>query len=191
MTENDIRTALSDVVRAYPPEMRAVQTRDIPRIAFNIHLSVGDGSPTGCSICDIGGGVGLFAPGCAALGMKSLLIDDFADPINKLLGNAPFMAHNKFGVQVLSRDVIREGIGDIDEKFDVVTTFDSMEHWHHSPKSLFSQVRNSLLRPGGRFVLGVPNCVNLRKRVSVPFGIGKWSQMEEWYEQAVFRSHVR
>jgi hypothetical protein len=47
-----------------------------------------------------------------------------------------------------------------------------MEHWHHSPKRLFRQVSDKLLKPGGRFVLAVPNCVNLRKRLSVPLGVG-------------------
>jgi len=37
----------------------------------------------------------------------------------------------------------------------------------------------------------VPNCVNLRKRLSVPLGIGKWSRMEDWYEEQEFRGHVR
>jgi SAM-dependent methyltransferase len=72
-----------------------------------------------------------------------------------------------------------------------VTTFDSMEHWHHSPKRLFRQVGKQLLKPGGRFVLAVPNCVNLRKRLSVPLGVGKWSSMEDWYQEPEFRGHVR
>jgi hypothetical protein len=33
--------------------------------------------------------------------------------------------------------------------------------------------------------------VNLRKRLSVPFGKGKWSEMRDWYEPAEFRGHVR
>src|SRR5207249_4442450 len=41
------------------------------------------------------------------------------------------------------------------------------------------------------FVLSVPNCVNLRKRLTTPLGIGGWSRMEEWYEEPVFRGHVR
>jgi 2-polyprenyl-3-methyl-5-hydroxy-6-metoxy-1,4-benzoquinol methylase len=191
MTENEIKAVLEEVVLAYPSEMQAAQKNDITRIAFNIHLALGNKLATSSAICDIGGGVGLFAPGCAALGMKALLIDDFSDPINESLGDAPFQVHRKFGVQVMSRDVIRDGVADIDEQFDIVTTFDSMEHWHHSPKKLFSQVRHSLLKSGGRFVLCVPNCVNLRKRLSIPFGVGKWSPMSEWYEQPVFRSHVR
>lgn len=47
------------------------------------------------------------------------------------------------------------------------------------------------LKPGGRFVLGVPNCVNLRKRLTVPLGYGKWSGFDEWYHREMFRGHVR
>jgi len=65
-----------------------------------------------------------------------------------------------------------------------------MEHWHHSPKAFFHRVTRSL-RPGGLFLLCGPNSVNLRKRFSVPFGRSNWSSMEDWYEQQVFRGHVR
>ena len=40
-------------------------------------------------------------------------------------------------------------------------------------------------------MVGVPNCVNLRKRLTVPLGRGKWSPMADWYEQPSFRGHVR
>ena len=134
---------------------------------------------------------------CAALGMNALLVDDFADPVNRRVGDSVFAVHKKYGVRVLSRNVITDGLADISERFDVVTSFDSMEHWHHSPKRLLRQVGDQLLKPGGRFVLGVPNCVNVRKRFSVPLGIGKWSAMEDWYrmqdwyEEPEFRGHVR
>ena len=65
-----------------------------------------------------------------------------------------------------------------------------MEHWHHSPKALFARMMVQL-KPGGLVVIGVPNCVNLRKRITVPLGHGKWTAMEDWYERPVFRSHVR
>src|SRR5215469_5613265 len=191
MNTSEIENVLRDVASLYPSETRSEQYDDVPRVAFNIDLALNGREPSGCSICDIGGGIGLFSTGCAALGMRTLLIDDFADSINKQLGERAFVAHKKLGVRIESRDVIRKGLADIDEQFDVVTTFDSMEHWHHSPKTVFGQIRRSLLQPAGRFVLAVPNCVNLRKRIAVPFGIGKWSDMSEWYEQPVFRSHVR
>jgi hypothetical protein len=33
--------------------------------------------------------------------------------------------------------------------------------------------------------------VNIRKRITIPLGMGKWSPMTEWYEAEVFRGHVR
>jgi SAM-dependent methyltransferase len=182
---------LEDIARSYPSKLIEDQLRDIPRIAFNIRLALNGADPRAMSICDIGGGVGLFSTGCAALGMNALLVDDFADPINRRVGDAVFVVHKKYGVRILSRNVITDGLADISERFDVVTTFDSMEHWHHSPKRLFRQVGDELLKPGGRFVIGVPNCVNLRKRLSVPLGVGKWSSMEDWYQEPEFRGHVR
>jgi SAM-dependent methyltransferase len=187
----NIESKLYAIAHSYPSEMVADQVRDIPRIAFNIRLALGGRDPSGISVCDIGGGVGLFSPGCSTLGMYATLIDDFADPVNRRVGDSPLAVHTQYHVRVISRDVISDGLADIGERFDTVTSFDSMEHWHHSPKALFHQVRDSLLKPSGRFVLGVPNSVNLRKRITVPLGIGKWSPMTEWYEEARFRGHVR
>jgi SAM-dependent methyltransferase len=90
----------------------------------------------------------------------------------------------------MSRDVIAQGVDFPAASFDAITTFDSMEHWHHSPRRLFRQII-AALKPGGTLIIGVPNCVNLRKRITVPLGIGKWSSMSEWYEADVFRGHVR
>ena len=186
-----VEEILEGIARSYQSKFIDDQLRDIPRIAFNIRLALNGADPKAMSICDIGGGVGLFSIGCAALGMSALLVDDFADPINRRVGDTVLVVHKKYNVRILSRNVITDGLADISERFDVVTSFDSMEHWHHSPKRLFRQVGDQLLKPGGRFVLGVPNCVNLRKRLSVPLGVGKWSSMEDWYQEPEFRGHVR
>jgi hypothetical protein len=47
------------------------------------------------------------------------------------------------------------------------------------------------LKPGGLFFLRAPNCVILRKRITVPLGVGKWSSMDEWYEREMFGGHIR
>jgi hypothetical protein len=47
------------------------------------------------------------------------------------------------------------------------------------------------LKPGGLFFLRAPNCVILRKRITVPLGVGKWSSMDEWYERERFGGHIR
>jgi hypothetical protein len=33
--------------------------------------------------------------------------------------------------------------------------------------------------------------VNLRKRLTVPFGRGQWSDFSTWYDEKLFRGHVR
>jgi 2-polyprenyl-3-methyl-5-hydroxy-6-metoxy-1,4-benzoquinol methylase len=184
-----IAEQLKAIADRYPPELVTAQQTDVRRITYNIGL-VTDRVGRDVRVCDVGGGIGLFSVGCAALGMRSTLVDDFRDNVNYEFNDVPERVHKAYGVQVVSCDVIESPPEFADGAFDVVTSFDSMEHWHHSPKGLFHRVLK-WLRPGGLFVLGVPNCVNLRKRLTVPLGIGKWSSMGDWYEQTRFRQHVR
>jgi len=188
-SENSLMGTLQKLLNEYPKDQIAVQRQDIPRIAFHIRLALERVSPKSRSeleILDIGDGVGLFSLGCAACGFKrTVLVDDFNDSVNHKLGDSILDIHRSHGVEIVSRDVIATGIHDIEGRFDIITSFDSMEHWHHSPKRLFHQVIEKLKRGGGGWgvILGVPNCVNTRKRVTVPLGIGKWSPIQEWYER--------
>jgi 2-polyprenyl-3-methyl-5-hydroxy-6-metoxy-1,4-benzoquinol methylase len=180
---------LAEIAMEYPSAMVEDQLQDVDRIAYHIALVQRYGKPGG-RICDIGGGVGLFAPGCAALGYQTTLVDDFNDEINLRSGKGAFVAHARHGVKIISCDVIAEPLEFPENSFDVVTTFDSMEHWHHSPKRLFHMLKKALT-PDGVFIIGVPNCNNLRKRVMTLLGRGHWSEMRFWYEPDVFRAHVR
>ena len=184
-----IRKVLTDLARKYPANMVDGQLIDIPRTMFHIDLmlrAAGDKA----AVCDIGGGVGVFSVACAALGMSATLVDDFQDSINLQEGDNALRLHKELGVTVDSRDVIRDGIPFAPDSFDVITSFDSVEHWHASPKKVFHRLMECL-KPNGTLILGVPNCVNARKRIAVPLGIAQWSSMDVWYEQEVFRGHVR
>lgn len=185
---DDVHAILVDLASQYPPRLRPYAVREVDRQTFHVS-TVRDLAPNG-TVADIGGGMGMFSVGCAATGMNATLIDDFADPSNEQHGDTPLNLHRSHGVKIESRDVLGAGLGLTPNSMDVVTTFDSMEHWHASPKALFAEVREAL-RPGGWFVLGVPNCVSLRKRITVPLGRGKWSTMDAWYERPSFRGHVR
>jgi SAM-dependent methyltransferase len=187
--EHEIARALREVALKYPAGLIEDQLRDVRRVAFHVSLILLS-KGAGASVCDLGGGVGMFPLGCVLAGMEATLVDDFSDPVNFGLAKDIPEQHRKLGVRVVSRDVIEKGIDFAPASFEAVTTFHSMEHWHHSPKALFSRVMDCLV-PGGLFVLGVPNNANLRKRMTVPFGVGSWSSMEEWYEQERFRGHVR
>jgi len=184
-----IKDLLTSLAREYPEELVEIQLNDVARVAFHIGLVL-DRQGADVSVVDIGGGIGLFSAGCAAAGMKTTLIDDFQDEVNTRLGESVFEIHRAHGVEVISRDVVEDSLELASQSIDVVTSFDSMEHWHHSPKRLFRSLTRAL-KPGGLFILGTPNCVNLRKRITVPLGYGKWTAMQDWYERERFRGHVR
>lgn len=180
---------LHAIADEYPAELRAGQHADVPRIAFHLRLVL-DGLDEGAAVCDVGGGVGLFSAGAAALGFRAILVDDFDDAVNRRHGEALLAPHRRRGVEVIRRDVIADGLDLPEASLDAVCTFDSLEHWHHSPRAMLHRCVTSL-RPGGRLVIGAPNAVNLRKRLTVPFGIGQWSGFDEWYGEPTFRGHVR
>jgi 2-polyprenyl-3-methyl-5-hydroxy-6-metoxy-1,4-benzoquinol methylase len=194
LTHEQIFSTLDELAGKYPQSVVGIQKRDIPRIAFHISAAIAAAPRKKLrelTICDIGGGMGLFSVGCAALGFgKVILVDDFRDRSNQIAGDGVLELHRSKGVEIHCRDIIEKRMTGLPEQLDVVTSFDSMEHWHHSPKTLFREVFQRLA-PGGGFLLGGPNCVNLRKRMTVPFGRGQWSSMNDWYEAETFRGHVR
>ncbi len=196
---------LVGLARRFPESLVQEQLRDLERVAFQLGI-VTSRVGRDVALCDIGSGVGLFPAACAQAGMRVTMMDDFAPPYAseataRAVPDAPdavnfdrveeaLALHRSLGTRVERKDPLVEGFGFAAGSLDVVTCFDSMEHWHRSPKRLFASVREALV-PGGLFVLGVPNCVNLRKRVTVPLGRGKWTAMEHWYEPEFFRGHVR
>src|SRR5215472_2205885 len=96
---------LKTASRQYPPALAQQQELDIPRIAFNIGLTLAslktDSSGAryqNFEICDLGGGIGLFSVGCAMLGCKrSVLVDDFDDSINQTFGMSILDIHRSRG----------------------------------------------------------------------------------------------
>ena len=182
---------LREIAGKYPDALRETESHpaQIARIAEHIEW-VKESAGVRARVCDIGGGIGLFSIGCAAVGMDSVLLDDFNDPVNREVGAGILDLHRSYGVRVLSMDALAGDFPFAAGSLDAVTTFDSMEHWHRSPKQLFASVMRALV-PGGLLIIGVPNCVNLRKRLTVPLGRGKWSTMQLWYEEERFRGHVR
>jgi SAM-dependent methyltransferase len=139
------------------------------------------------AVCDIGGGWGHFAAGCSLLGMKAINIDQ----VPPTSDDDPRVQMSKYyGFELRIRDICLAPLDLPPGSLDAVTSFDCIEHLHHSPRPAYVEAVRAL-RPGGFFFLSSPNCVNLRKRITVPLGRGKWSSMKMWYEAPSFRSHVR
>jgi SAM-dependent methyltransferase len=186
----DIGKTLAALARRYPAPLVRAQLDAVPRIAFNIELVRRLVARENAVVADIGGGIGTFSLGCSVLGMEVTLVDDFGDKVNRTEpGKDALALHRELGVNVVACDATR-GLSLRRGHFDAVSCFDSMEHMHNSPRAMFHTMVESL-RPGGWFVLNGPNCVNLRKRLTVPLGIAKWSSMAAWYDDPVFRGLVR
>lgn len=182
-----IEEVLTTLAARYPARRVDIELADVPRIAFHLRLVLAHAARG--PVCDIGGGLGLFSVGCAALGVPVILVDDFRDDARGISIEDVLAIHRSLGVEILERDVTR-GLTLPAGSLGAVTCFHAMEHWHRSPKTLFADLL-AALRPGGVFLLAAPNAVNLRKRLTVPLGYSNWSGFSDWFDPPEFRGHVR
>lgn len=147
-------------------------------------------------VMDLGGGLSIFAPLVAQYGVKVTIVDDFGGGGGVLAGerseDIPMLDEfEKFGIEIREQNFLDNAIEESDGSFDAVVCFHSLEHWHNSPKRLFSDLHR-LLRNSGFLILATPNAVNLRKRFYVLFGKTNFPRLAEWYfEEPLFRGHVR
>jgi SAM-dependent methyltransferase len=190
MNCSELYAVVHDIYTRYWPKDTAQNVIDSEsrRLAADLSVVVEMIGPRG-TVVDLGGGWGAFSCACSAIGYRAVLVDDYGDPghqANDIRHQMPA----DFNVQTVRRDFIKEGIDFEPESVDAFTSFDSIEHWHHSPRKLFHQMMESL-RPGGLFFIGGPNCNDFAKRITVPLGLAHWSPFEWWYHEPVFRSHVR
>lgn len=170
---------------------------DFDRIFFYLELLANAGLlHRGIKLLDLAGGLSIFSPLLARYGVKVTIVDDFGggggvrfEDREEDLKILKFFRED-LGIEILEMNFLEREIPLSSESFDGITCFHSMEHWHHSPKKLFVEL-SRLLRPEGYLILATPNAVNIRKRVFVLFGRSNFPKLEEWYNEPVFRGHVR
>jgi SAM-dependent methyltransferase len=190
-----LEEAYHRVYGMYPGAASSAAASPDLRMKFNVQLVLdhagANGNTRKLRVCDVGGGTSSFTPMLAAMGHEAVLVDDFRDLAHYAEGKADLEAvHKPLGVEIVSRDVVSQGLDFPDQSFDVIACFESMEHWHASPRRVFKDVMRCL-KAGGWFVLSVPNAVDLKKRWDTFWGVADWSSIPEWYESDVFRGHVR
>jgi SAM-dependent methyltransferase len=186
---NDKNAVYSELIGRFPESLRRIGEANRERILWQVDV-VQSRIPAGGRVVDLGAGAVPFMALLQRLGYRTTIVDDFGDDTYHEVKSV-LDQFREIGVEVRNEDFFAPGFSlGAAGTIDMVTTHDSMEHWHNSPKTLFRHIWQSL-KPEGMIWIGVPNAVNLRKRLTVPFGVGSWSHMRDWYEQDVFRGHVR
>lgn len=162
------------------------------RMSFDVWLTLWHAPaplPEMPTVVDVGGGMGIFSAAIGALGGRSILVDDHYEFLGKPVEKQLEAVWDEHKVELVRRDVLTEGMGDI-EHVDAITAFHIVEHLHNSPKAFLHDAVDRL-KPGGVLIIAVPNGANLRKRITVPLLGTAPTPFEHWYEEPVYRGHVR
>jgi len=180
------RRLLTALAGLYPDGLRSEQLADVERNAFHLERAFAPGA----AIADLGGGLGTFSLGCAALGMRAWVLDDFGDLLHRFYDLQKIGLHQELEVEVVTTPIRRWGEHFDDESLDIVTCFDGIEHWLHSPQSVFAEAHR-VLRPGGTLLIGSANAARLGNRLGALFGRASGASFEQWYYPPEFRGPVR
>ena len=152
----------------------------------------------GKRLVDLGAGLSVFGPICSAHGMRVTLVDDFGGgggvEVGQKTEEIPLLEvfEKQLGVEVIQLNFLEQPLPLRNESIDVVTCFHSLEHWHHSPKRLFGEIRR-VVKPGGYLIIATPNALNIRKRAYVMCGRSSLPSLNDWYNlgDPIYRGHVR
>jgi hypothetical protein len=109
----DVRALLHRLADEYPERWRAAQHADVATIAFYLSIVIREGDRAH-----------RVRPGRR----RRAVLRRCRGP----------RLHRKHGIRVLSKDVLTDDLGLEPGSLDAVTPFDSMEHWHHSPRRPFT-----------------------------------------------------
>lgn len=126
------------------------------------------------------------------VGMEVTAVDTLQDAWHKLDGNKEKIISfaKSVGIDYYLADK-DEGFTFPDKKYDVLMLHNVIEHLHSSPRVLLNKLL-CYVRPGGIFVITVPNAANLRKRIHLLLGRTNYNRFEYFYwYPGLWHGHVR
>ena len=184
-----INQAIEEVREGFPfPEILEQTIDTIKPIASLLREQM----PAGGRLLDLGCGALDKAMVYQKMGYQCFCADDFQDSWHKDPKNLdPVIGYaQSLGIEVYTQGESFEVPWE-KESFDIVTIINVIEHLHGSPRGLLN-FAGTLLKPGGLLVVGMPNSVNLRKRLSVLTGGTNYTPIRGMYEfEGVWRGHIR
>ena len=188
--DSDIERRLTLLEREYKPNLR---TSDFTSAISKVDLAY---RPNGLLI-DLGGGISSHNGVLAQLGMTVYVVDllsdywehRFTDPTTI---TQEVQALEACGVRFVRADILSHDLREhfSENSVDVITSFDCVEHFHHSPRAALESAVQ-VLKPGGTMLIDVPNAANIRKRVALLFGRTNYLPFDEFYYNSPYLGHVR
>lgn len=146
---------------------------------------------------DIGSYVNVYPVILRLMGMDVTIVDYFpqrSEPdedrrIDKVLEHV----YRKVGIRIIEKDVFHLSSGDIGtSRYDVISAFECMEHWHHSPRSRLKLFREALRSEHAQFIFSVPNICSLNNRVRCMIGMSPVGDYHPFFfEDGLYTGHIR
>ncbi len=130
------------------------------------------------SVCDIGGFWGVFPVTLQELGFKVTMTETlkyYSDSFQALFSHI-----EKKGVTIVDYDPFQP-VMPLPGRYDLATLMAVIEHYPHSLKILFQNVK-AMLKPNGKLYIEVPNIAYWPKRVSFLLGQTPLTPIEQIYQ---------
>jgi len=143
-------------------------------------------------ILDFGAGRGDNTAILSMLGFECSACDDLREYWHMIPGNREKILNfaRKFNIRYCVIDGETKLPFEKSE-FDILMMLDVLEHLHNSPRDLVNELLE-FVKPGGYFLITVPNAVHLMKRIRVVLGRTNLPSFEYYYwYPGTCKSHIR
>lgn len=202
LTQMEFRSDVDAVFASFSETMPdLIRPRTKSQLDFTYHVLEKVFVPH-CKIIDLGGGLNPLNGVIAALGGSVTVLDIFEYDLGWVRASksndfAEDCARKRehlesVGVRFIDCDIAQTDLRKFfsPESVDAITSYHCLEHLHQSPKAVLESAL-TVLKPGGRMLIEVPNAINLLKRIKVLMGHTNHGSYTDYYDSANFTGHVR